>query len=178
LGIGCPAVLCGTSGLRYTSGVSITAQNDRVVFAESIRGKSGPSIVLPDIAAKYVQTLWHVNYRSLGINPSGYVVFGDEAVLQAREFMINRFLSSTPWGDWKPPLKTAGVKLTFTLDPWIMNVSIDEGIVQQAGKPPSATIIVAGNFHKELSGKTGDERLMDLLESLKQWSTVLDHFAS
>jgi hypothetical protein len=166
------------ASVTYATGVNITAQADRVSFTEPIAGKNRTAVVLPDIVTKYAETLRHVNYHALGINPTGHIVFGQDAVPQVREFIIKRFLAHTQWGEWKQPPMTAGVRLAFTVDPWIMNVSIDEGIVQLPGKPPLAAVVASGNFHKDLSGKTVEERLKDLLETLKQWNTALDHFAN
>lgn len=165
------------ASVTYATGVNITAQADHVTFAESVAGKHKASVVLPDIAAKYVETLRHVNYRALGINPTGHLIFGQDAGPQVREFIIKRFLAPPQWGKWEQPLWAAGVKLTFTVEPWMMNVRINEGIVQRPGKPPSAAIVVSGNFHKDLCGKTVEEHLKDLLDSLKQWTAAWDYFA-
>jgi len=166
------------ASVTYATGVNITAQADRVSFTETIGGKAIDSVMLPDIAAKYVETLHHVNYRALGINPTGHLVFGQDAVPQAREFIIKRFIAPTRWGDWKQSPMTAGIRLAFSVDPWIMNVNIDEGIVQKPGKSPSAAIIAAANFHQDLSGRTVEERLKNLLESLKMWNVALEQFAA
>lgn len=166
------------AAVSYTTGVNITAQANQVAFRQSIAGKDRTQVFLPDIAAKYVETLRHVNYRALGINPTGQIVFGQGAVADVREFIIKRFLATTQWGNWNKAPMTAGVRLTFSVDPWVMNVSIDEGTVQLPGKPPLAALVATGNFHKNLDGKTVEDRLKDLLESLKQWGTVLDQFTS
>jgi hypothetical protein len=165
------------ASVSYETGVNITAQADNVAFTESIAGKDRKEVVLPEVAARFAQTLRYVNYRALGINPTGYILFGEDAVEQVREFIIKRFLAAPQWGAWKQPPSIAGITLGFKVDPWIMNVKIESAIVQLPERRPTAGILVSGNFHKDLSGKTVDERLQDLLESLKRWQTALDYFA-
>lgn len=159
----------------FQNGVSVVAQFDKVIFSKPFAlGKVEP-VETPRIARKYLETLPHVDYWAIGINPKGHVVFDDEGA--PARFLTANFLAPGPWQEFgNTPVKSA-VKLVYTLEKSELNLTIDPTTLESDGKR-SPILLFSGNFHRNLSGDTKDERRCCALEVIGNWKADLDTFQS
>jgi hypothetical protein len=110
------------SQVVYKNGINIVAQFEKVIFTEMIRGGK-EQIRIPSIASKYVETLPHVDYQAVGINPKGDVFFTKG---ELDGFFWNRLIRPGRWSKFKEETAQVGVRfiyptrdgsLTLTLGP-------------------------------------------------------------
>jgi hypothetical protein len=159
----------------FQNGLSIVAQFDKVIFSEPFSLGTVDPVETPRIAREYLETLPHVDYRAIGINPKGHVVFDDEGA--AVRFLTANFLAPGPWHEFgNAPVKPA-VKLVYTLDKAELNLTVDPAALESEGKR-SPVLLFSGNFHRNLSGDTKDERHRRALEVIDNWKADLDTFQS
>jgi len=163
--------------VSFLSGVNIVAQSDRVSFTEGIAGKTMEAVSIPEIASQYVSTLKHVNYRAVGINPSGFVTVAEDEKA-TRDFIVKKFFPPSLLGCISPRPESGGVKLSSVSDGWKLTLSADEGVAQAPGKAPAPVVLFEGNFHHDLVGNSIDDRLKQLHDRLKEWPKLVENFSN
>lgn len=159
--------------VTFKNGVSIIAQFDKVIFAQAIHDKNAEELLIPNIARKYIETLPHVNYASVGINPKGHIVFAENKV---QEYLVETFLADGPWREiGESPVK-ASIKLAYTLDKCKCALTIDEAILQAPEKLATSILLLAANFHHDIAGAAKKEKLSDLFNIIDSWKIDFEMF--
>ncbi len=160
--------------VTFKNGINIVSQLDKVIFGETIQAKNTEKVEVPSIARKYVETLPHVDYRAVGINPKGHVEFDSGDKL--RKYLIETFLAPGPWSNiGEAPVKTS-FKFVYSLAQSLCNLTIDEAVLQIPNKPPTSVLLFAANFHHELIKDKKEERLSELYEIVENWQNDLKTF--
>jgi hypothetical protein len=168
-----PICVAPVAKVTFKNGINIIAQFDKVIFAQAIQDKSVEELLIPKIARKYIETLPHVNYTSVGINPKGHIVFLENNV---QEYLVKTFLANGPWREiGESPVK-ASLKLVYTLDRCKCALTIDEAILQTPEKPTTPALLFAANFHHDIGGMTKKEKLADLFQIIDNWKKDFEMF--
>ncbi|MBM4300225.1 MAG: hypothetical protein FJ121_01660 [Deltaproteobacteria bacterium] len=159
--------------VTFSNGVNIVSQFDKVIFSEVLRDKKPGDVAIPGIAQKYVETLPHVDYRAVGINPKGHVVFTDEAEVQ--RYIVDNLLAPGPWRQFDEISVKAAIKFIYALKDCQLSLTIEEGKLQvQDSLLPVA--LFAANFHHDLAGESKEEKLKNLSKILDEWEKDLNLF--
>lgn len=158
--------------VSFKNKIKITAQLDKVIFFEDTGDKKADEFMVPTIAQKYTETLPHVEYIAVGINPRGHIVLeGNEEA--PRKYMLDNLITPGPWRDFgNKPVKTA-IKFEYALEKAICNLTIEEKHLQGPETKAMPVLVFASNFHHELSGETRQECLQGLHRILTDWETDL-----
>jgi hypothetical protein len=154
--------------VSYQNGVSILAYPDRTVFVEALSDKPEDSIELPNIAQRYSQVLQNMEFRAVGVNFRGHVLFPSPE-LSAHSFICSRLLSSGSWQTIGTAPMKAGLNLAYTLERNTLNLSVQEAMLQLPQQERVPVILFTANFETPLKGDTGSERLNALQNALGQW---------
>ncbi len=165
---GDPICVSPVAQVAFQTGVMITAQFDKVVFVETI-GSNLPDVTrVGEIALKYIDTLPHVAYSAVGINPHGHVLFESEA--EARSFIAGRLLAEGPWKKLGKGNPAAAVKLTYDLDDAQCSIAVDQARLRaESGTEPLHAVTFAGNFHRDLAGPDHDAKALHLQHVISNW---------
>lgn len=171
--------ICTSSGssISYTNGISIVADQERIMFVEAIDSKPFEEVAGPGIARKYMQALPNVKYLAIGINFRGFAIFEDDDQKDAARKYINETLLSK--GSWQEvgtsPLR-ATLNLTYTLERRVFNLSVNEAILRQADETTIASIMFSGNFSYDLADKNEVEKLAALHMAIDNWQADLNTY--
>lgn len=162
--------------VTFAAGVNVLAQPDRVVFSESLIGKE--STQLGTIARKFVETLPHVDYTQLGINPKIFGSSKNFAELTS-PFLSSQLKAGGEWTKVDATLKTVSLKFSYDVgEDWILNLGLDEGELTEDIAPVKKGILFAGNFHKTLAGGNKEDRLKNLVQCLGECQDRVDKMVS
>jgi hypothetical protein len=164
--------------VKYKNGVSIVAQPNKVIFAELLAGPSTYEARVPGLAKKYTETLPHVKYDALGINPKGLVVADSEA--EAESFLIEKVIMPGPWKTYAGGAKDIKLALQYSVNDAKMMLDAESAETGQQGPYPKGTPIVVfgANFHREISNCEPKQRLERAHEAIDRWRDDLTAFES
>jgi len=161
--------------VSYESGFSITAQPERVVFSETDIDRIPDKSPLGEVAAAFVETLPHVTYKAVGVNPKACLPFRDEG--EARAFISERFFKEGPWLEYGQ-LQGNSMKLVFDLSEGMFLLSIDTGQADSKEAGALEGVILQGNVHHDVTGTNPDAVIPTLREAIQNWRRDYELFMS
>jgi hypothetical protein len=154
--------------LMFQNGVSLTAQANQVIFAEPLGAKALDSVVVAEVACKYVAALPHAQYSALGMNVKGFAVVPDQPGF-AHHYLMNTLLAPGEWQNYGQEPVKAGINFVYTLEEIQLYLSINEVTLQQ--QPDGQTLpslMFDGNFeHRIVDG------LRQVIRGIQGWQNEL-----
>ena len=135
------------SQVVFTNGITITAEPQRVIFAQSIKSIDEESILIPKIARKYAQALPNMEFEAIGINPRGYAPFPDGEDT-ARQYITHTLLSPGAWqSEGEEPMR-ASLNLVYKLQRAPLYLTVTEAALRAESENETNTpiIILSGSF--------------------------------
>ena len=164
------------SGVMYKSGLSIQAFLDRLIFREKNQGNTIANSKLSRIARKYIETLPHVSYSSIGTNTKGHIVV--ESDEKAALYILNDLVNDGPWKKFADGPMDATLSLAYRMSDCVLNLGISRAKVKAADKSESPCIVFAANFHRELKGESHEAKHHHLLDIIDKWGNDYKTFIS
>lgn len=159
----------------FENGIQITAELNKVIFLEPVRNeKDINKVEIPDIAIRYIETLPHVNYMTVGINPKGHLSFATED--DAQDFILDTFVNTNPWKQFASKPKNIGFKFSYNLEKAILTLAIEASLFNISQEKRVPVVLFAANFHHNVMGTTQDERCNNLISIIKDWQQDVDMF--
>jgi hypothetical protein len=162
------------SQVTFKSGTSIQAFLERLIFRDRNRESIAADPKFATIAAKYVETLPHVSYTAIGVNPKVHVITASDE--EAERFLIDRLIANGPWRDFSGGPTDASVNLSFHMPDCQFTVSIATGRMRTRDKNQSPCLVFAGNFHRDLKGESHAAKHQHLLASIAKWREDAETF--
>ncbi len=159
----------------FTNGIGIVAEPHRIMFMEAIDGRAEKEVIIPSMTRKYVQTLPHMDYQAVGINPTGYAN-GDKQPDAARKYLSQTLLKPGTWQEVGTAPVRATVNYAYTLERGSFNLSVSEAILRQSEETTAPVVVFSGNFSYDITSKTGDEKLVSLYQAIENWSADLETY--
>jgi hypothetical protein len=158
--------------VSYQNGISILAYPDRAVFVETLSSKTEENIALPNIAQRYSEVLRNMDFRAVGVNFRGHVLFPDPEE-SAHQVLCSTLLSPGAWQTLgKAPMK-AGLNLVYTLERNTLNLSVQEAALQLPEQERAPVLLFTANFETPLKGDAASDRQSLLQSALGQWNNDL-----
>lgn len=158
----------------FQNNITITAQPNRVIFTEVIEEKDTAMIEIAKLARKYVQSLPNLEYEALGMNPTGHVMFNDEAA--AKQYLRETLLAPGPWQQvGQSPVRTT-LNFSYTLERHSLNLTVSEAGLRQDDETITPVVLFVGNFMYRVTGGTPAERIDSLCQSLDHWQLDLETY--
>lgn len=166
------------SQVVFTNGIAITAEPQRIMFAQSIRNVDGESILIPEIAQKYASALPNMELEAVGINPRGYVPLNTGEQDNARQYITENLLSPGAWQSIGEAPMRASLNLVYKLQRAPLYLNVTEAALQAENQSEEITPIImfGGSFSYELSGENNSEKLAQFHSVLNNWQTDLDEY--
>lgn len=159
----------------FQNGIAIEAQFDKLLFREADTAAIPEKTPLGQIAVRYVDTLPHVTYGPVGINPHGYVECDSEE--QMRLFLTSTLLSDGPWREVGDEPPHAGVRLVYKIGDCRCALSIEEARVRSGeGANEKPALLFKANFHREVTGPSQDQKLDYLRTVIRDWRRDYERF--
>ena len=159
--------------VAYKNGVTVITQPDKIVFSEQVALDAPTEVESPGIAHRYLETLPHVDYLAVGINPKGHVVFDSSE--SAEKYLAERFLLKGTWLEFGDASPRSELKLIYTLEKVRFNLTIETTTLKSDGTG-TPMMLFSGNSHHELAGDATKERHFSALETVDSWKSDMETF--
>jgi len=160
--------------LVFQNGIAIVTQPNRIVFAEAIDQKDIQQAIVSQLAVKFIEKLPNIEYQAVGINPKGFVTFTESN--GATNYVLKNLLASGEWREFgKTPVKAA-IQLAYTLEDYILNLTINEGLLKISEEKSLPAVLFSGNFNYNIVGNNPQERLEYLHRIIQNWKQNLETY--
>ena len=160
---------------QFKNNVMFTAQHNRIIVTELVRGKSYEEIVAPNIARRFIEKLPKVNYQALVINPKGHLGFGGDAAAVSHYLYQNLFAHAS-WQEYGTAPVQSAIDLKYTLEPGNLYLKIGQGAIKNAENQLEPVVIFSGNFEHGLTKTTQSKRVLELQQHLATWQQDLNTY--
>lgn len=167
-----PVLAAGSAQVMFTNGVNIVVNPQAIACSEPLETNTLDDIKIPKIAGKYVATLPNLDYQAVGINPKRFITFEEQGD-GAYKYITETILARGSWQNFGIAPMRAAINLIYTLEGRQLAVNINEARIQLPNKEPIPAILFAGNFHYNLAGETGEQRVRNLHQCLEDWQVDL-----
>lgn len=159
----------------FKNGIKIEAQPGNVSFSEGMgKTKAAEEIEVPNLALHYAAALPNLEYGGVGINPRRFVTFENQPD-GAHQYITETILSRGGWQDFGTAPMQAGINLVYTLERCQLRLGINEARLKLPDREVPAVVFI-GNFHYEVGGESGGERLEALKRAIAHWQEDLTAF--
>ena len=151
------------SQVRYTNGLAITLEHDKLQVMDPNVGEDPTNSKAPRIAGEFVATLPHVRYTAVGHNFLTLVELQNPA-----SELKNRFVKNGPWDADPHTLSGVGLRLVYALPNGNGRVvlSLDEGTADlnnDGGGGESQVLVINGNFHRDCTEYPAEKQVAERL---------------
>jgi hypothetical protein len=157
--------------VSYQNGISLVAYADRTVFVETFGDRPAESIEVPSIAQRYSEVLRNLDFRAIGINFRGHVLFpGTDS--GAHEYLCKTLLNPGSWQSLGTAPMRAGLNLVYTLEQSTLNLSIQEAMLQLPEQERVPVVVFGANFETAIQPEKAQH--LQLNQALERWQKDLD----
>lgn len=160
--------------VSFRSGLSVVAQLDKVIITENLAGKDANESMAPSIAIKYVDTLPHVDYHAVGINPKGHVIRGK--IEESNAYILDKFITPGPWKNFGGKIPSTRLNFSYPTSSGLLTLAIESGLFS----PPNAESVPATTFgcniHRDLVGATTRDKVSCLKKAVEGWKEDIDTY--
>ena len=165
------------NGARFSfkNGVNIITEPNRIIFAETVANKTKETIVIPEIVNKFTQKLSNLDFQAVGINPRGFVAFGEEDA--ANKFITQKLLSPGAWQEEGEEAMRASLNLVYRLKRAPLALNITEAALNQKNKK-IPIVIFSGSFSYQVIGNSVEQKLGFVNQVVGNWFTDITAFSS
>lgn len=160
------------SRVSYKRGLTIVADMDKLIFTGNAKVVKDELSTLVDLVSSYLNTLPHVNYRAVGLNPSARRDLGSSGGT-ANQF-FERVFKDGPWMQLDSLEAKPRVKFVFKTDSGQISVNVAE--TGSDSEQSSDVLKFSANYHHELSRNDPGEALKKALEIIQGSRKTLDNF--
>ncbi|ANV92055.1 hypothetical protein [Picosynechococcus sp. PCC 8807] len=163
----------------FKNNFNIQMRADRVIFEQSTDENFDlDKFQLCEVASRFLETLPHVNYTALGINPTGHVIFDTEDELDI--FISEKLLRSGDWKIFRGVKPEVAFSFSYPFNSKNIQLSINNVIVSNnKTNKKSLGILFSGNIHYDFASTLVLSKKNDhLRERLLLWKDDLDDYYS
>lgn len=160
------------SQVEYKNGMRITAELNKLIFFTPKLVSNHSETNISDIVKRYVDTLRHVNYKAVGINPRGHFSFDSKDSLTT--YFVNNLLSKGAWADFCGGVRSISIKLRYELDSVIYNIGIDQASLREDKSREDNVLSISGNFHHPIASNHSMESYKKVVEIIDNMDSDLD----
>lgn len=161
--------------ISYNNGIRISAQPNRVAFAQVVSTQDQSQFLIDTLAAKFAEKLPNADYQAVGVNPRGLVPFFDDE-RGAHDFLFKKLFAMGSWQEFGQAPAQAAIQLSYILEQGQLNLAINEAkLKSQDGKSVSA-VVFSGNFNYPVRGDAGVKRVQNVNERIQLWKSTVATF--
>jgi hypothetical protein len=161
--------------LSFKNGVNIIAQMGSVTFSQSVNNKGDQEILIGEVATRYVEKLPNAEYQGVAIAPKNVLAFGNMAEA-GKKYIVEQLLGSGDWRNVGQGIIQANLNIAYQMAKGQFNLSINQVNLQQADQPDIPGLLFAGSFNYPITNASGDQLIVQMKESIANWSTDLKTF--
>jgi hypothetical protein len=157
--------------LSFNSGLTITVQPERILFATEY--ENAESNAIGSVVAKYVSTMKMADYQGVGINLRCHTSYSDEA--RARKFINSHLLAAGEWQQFGVEPMRAKLDLQYVLaDKRVLQLSVGEALLQSPEREPEPVIVFGANFIQSVAALPKEVRAQEIVKVAQGWEQDLN----
>ena len=171
-----PVSTDNVSQVVFNNSIAITAEPNRVIFAQSIRDIDEETILIPEIAGKYIQALPNMEFSAAVINIRSYTSFEEQDT--ARQYITQNLLSPGSWQSVGETPVRASVEFNYKLPRSPFHLKVMEAALQTENQSEEITPIImfSGSFSYSLNAENNTAKLANLHSIINNWQSDLDEY--
>ena len=163
------------SQVIYEGGISVKAEPNRVIFehlAEAGAFLEPETVVSSEMAVRYVETVPHVQYSAIGINPVA-VRFCTGGTQEKLSSSLN---DNGSWASFRDIMPEIQFKAIYEFEKKKINLDIAEGKWLEMGGSEVLGIAFRANIHRDIVQTKQQERIIELKSIINSWENDLNDF--
>ena len=159
------------SQVTYEGGLTVRADPERVVFAQSVPGTPLIDSTCPEMAERYARTVPHVPYRAVGINPKLYIGSGDAGSTRVSNVLDER----GAWLSFKDSAPEIQLKAIYPFSSRKIIMDVLGAARRHPNGEQTQGLLFQANVHRDLEQTSSQKRIDTLVSIVREWeSDVLD----
>ena len=171
-----PVCAAPIAQVSYKNGLNVTAQLEKVIILENLTKKSIENCVAPEVAIRYVETLPHVDYNAVGINPKGHVP--TESITRAQRYILDKYVTPGPWKSFRGEAPRISLNFSYSIHSGILTLGIESSFFSPPQVHPVPAISFVCNIHRDLKGTTTKDRVSELKKIVELWKEDVKMYRS
>ena len=160
------------SQVIFKDGLTVTADPDRIIFAQTGDKLAAADIVCPEMAKRYAEKIPHVPYRAVGINPKGFKRSEGEAA----DRVADALRDGGVWLSFKDMVPEIQLKAVYRYDRRTISLDIVEAKEKRPDGSEIPGVLFQANMHHDILEVGLPERIKTLLSVLASWREALTDF--
>lgn len=158
--------------VTFEGGLAVKAEPNRVIFEQDRESLTTKTITCPAMAKRYLETVPHVPYTAVGINPKGY----RRSPSEAPEKVSTAFRDKGTWMSFKDVCPAIQLRATYRYEQRIIALDVAEAKNQEENAPAIHGILFQANIHRDISARNQQERIEKMAKILQSWEEDLSDF--
>ena len=161
------------SQIIYENDVAVVAEPRRFFVAQHGEPLDRSKCIAPGVARRFLEKVPHLGYRSLGINPKGFMLLEGGT----SRSMLNVLHEKGDWLSFKDESPEIGLKIVYRYEGRIINMDVSFAKKEEEGGDASSGLFFEANIHRGVSNiPKQSERIARLSEILSDWEQDVTDF--
>lgn len=160
------------SQVIFKDGLTVTADPDRIIFAQTGDRLAAADIVCPEMAKRYAEKIPHVPSRAVGINPKGYRRSEGEAADRVADALID----TGEWMAFQDVIPEIQLKAVYRYAKRTIFLDIVEASKRETDGRQIPGMLFQANIHRDITETSPRERIVSLLSIIDSWKEDLSDF--
>ena len=159
------------SQVTYSGGLTVTADPERIIFAQSGNGMLPDDIACPDVAQRYIRAVPHI-YRAVGINPKGLRHTAGQTAYGVTDALVDK----GAWMSFKDATPDIQLKAVYRYTTRTVTVDIMGTERRSSGGGGASDLLFQANIHRDITETSPQARIDRLLSIIGSWKEDLSDF--
>jgi hypothetical protein len=156
--------------VAFKNDVQIVAEFDNLVFTEALWSHGAESLLIPDVATKYVHALPHVNYQTVTTNPTADLVVAKDEI---DSFVRKRFVRDGPWERFQRAKGRAVVEFTYPIKQGFFSLSVRNAVRAIPDDRQVPVMLFDGAFTRRLKSRPSHK---EAISAIDLWASDLKSY--
>ncbi len=158
--------------VTFEGGLAVKAEPTRVIFEQDRKSLTTKTITCPAMAKRYLETVPHVPYTAVGINPKGY----RRSPPEVPEKVSTAFRDKGLWMSFKDVCPDIQLRVTYRYEQRRIALDVIEVKNQEGNASTIHGILFQANVHRDISATNQQERIEKMEKILQSWEEDLSDF--
>lgn len=169
---GDPIAIPGFSQVTFEGGVSVSSDAGRVSFDQNTNSLANDGVICQKMAKRYLETVPHVPYSAIGINPKGYRISPEVSEIKVSTLLVGNG-AGISFKDVTPELL---LKTVYRYEKRMIVLEIVEHKMQEKGNVETSGILFQANIHRDISVDSQQKRIEMASRILESWENDASDF--
>ena len=161
------------SQVTYSGGLTVTADPERIIIAQSGNGLLPDQIACPEVAQRYIRSVPHI-YRAVGINPKGL----RRPVGPTAYGVADALVDKGTWMSFNDATPNIQLKAVYRYTGRTITIDVMGTESQSDSRHGTSNLLFQANIHRDITETNQQARISRLLSIIASWKQDLSDFRS